>query len=134
MLELSRSGDKTTVKELWFLPRLGVHISTAVRVGDYIYTTLGDFGPTFLVAIQARTGDVKWRERGFARPNIIYADGKFIALDEDGNLALIQATPEGAKVLGRTEVLKKNAWTAPTLVGAKLFIRDRKTIMAFDLS
>ncbi|MBI3405184.1 MAG: PQQ-like beta-propeller repeat protein [Acidobacteria bacterium] len=134
MLQLSRSGNNTTVKELWFSPRLGVHISTAVRVGDYIYTTLGDFGPTFLVAINARTGDVKWRERGFARPNIVYADGKLIALDEDGNLGLLQATPEGLKILGRAEVLKKNAWTAPTVVGTRLFIRDRKTIMAFDLS
>ncbi len=134
MLQLTRAGGKTTAKELWFSPRRGVHISNAIRIGDYIYTSVGDFGPAFFVAMNAKSGDTAWVERGLARANSVYADGKFILLDEDGTLALAQASPEGLKVISRAEVLKHNAWTAPSLAGTRLFIRDRKTIMAFDLS
>jgi hypothetical protein len=30
--------------------------------------------------------------------------------------------------------MKNLAWTVPTLVGTKLYVRDRQTIMALDLS
>ena len=31
-------------------------------------------------------------------------------------------------------VLESIAWTPPTLVGTRLYVRDRKTIEAFDLA
>jgi hypothetical protein len=37
------------------------------------------------------------------------------------------------KVLAKVELLKQNAWTVPTLVGTRLFVRDRKTIMGLEL-
>jgi len=33
----------------------------------------------------------------------------------------------------RVPLLQSNAWTAPTLVGTKLYVRDRHTMMAVDL-
>ncbi|HEU4794317.1 MAG TPA: hypothetical protein VFT02_01725, partial [Pyrinomonadaceae bacterium] len=62
------------------------------------------------------------------------ADGKFIMLDEDGNLALATATPEGLKVISKASIMKNLAWTVPTLAGTKLYLRDRRTIAAYDLS
>jgi hypothetical protein len=54
-------------------------------------------------------------------------------LDEDGNLGLVTLSPSGPKVLARAEVLARNAWTPPTLVGTRLYLRDRRTIRALDL-
>ena len=54
-------------------------------------------------------------------------------LDENGVLALATAAPEGLKVLGKAQVFDGRAWTVPTLVGTRLFLRDRKTIKALDL-
>jgi outer membrane protein assembly factor BamB len=61
-------------------------------------------------------------------------DGKIILADEDGTLALCRATPEKFEVLSQVSVLQNIAWTPPTLVGTHLYLRDRKTIMALDLS
>ena len=44
--------------------------------------------------------------RGFARGSLLYADGKGILLDEDGDLALLTLTPEGAEVLARDEAVR----------------------------
>jgi len=37
-------------------------------------------------------------------------------------------------VLNKTSLLDKNAWTPPTLLGTKLYVRDRKSIVAVDLT
>ena len=132
-LQLNRQDGKTTVKELWHNNRVRVHFSDAVRIGDYVYCSSGHSGPAFFTAINVKTGEIAWQDRAFAKASFLYADGKFIIIDEDGRLGLATATPEGFKVISKVELLKSNAWTVPTLVGTKLYVRDRKTIMALDL-
>jgi hypothetical protein len=36
-------------------------------------------------------------------------------------------------VLARAQILEPMAWTPPTLVGTRMFVRDRKTIATFEL-
>ena len=80
-----------------------------------------------------KTGKVAWQDRRFPKANFIYADGKLVVVDEDGNLALASVSPQGLKVLSKVSLLQSNAWTAPSLVGTKLYVRDRHTMMALDL-
>jgi hypothetical protein len=56
-----------------------------------------------------------------------------ILLDEDGQLALLSLSPQGMKIIAKAAVLEHTAWTPPTLVGANLYLRDRRTIVALDL-
>jgi hypothetical protein len=37
------------------------------------------------------------------------------------------------KVLARAPILEHLSWTPPTLAGTTLYVRDRKTMAAFDL-
>src|SRR5262245_37652559 len=132
-LELRQSGGKATVAEKWYTNRLRVHIGTVIRLGDYAYGSSGDFGPAFLSAVDMKTGKIVWQDRSFSRTQLLYADGKMILLDEDGNLGLADVTPQGIKVLARAPVLQNLSWTPPTLAGTTLYVRDRKTIAAFNL-
>jgi outer membrane protein assembly factor BamB len=132
-IELHQAAGKTTVAEKWFSNRMRVHIGTVIRIGDYAYGSSGDFGPSFLSAIDMRTGKVVWQDRSFARAQLLYADGKLIVLDEDGTLGLATVGPDGLKVLARAPVLEHLSWTPPTLSGTTLYVRDRKTIAAFSL-
>jgi outer membrane protein assembly factor BamB len=132
-IQLSRKDGKTAVKELWFTPRMRVHMGTAIRIGDYVYGSSGDFGPAFLTAIDVKTGKIAWQDRSFAKANFIFADGKVILLDEDGNLALATFSPDGLHVHSKAQLFNNNAWTVPTLVGSRLFVRDRKVMMALDV-
>lgn len=61
-------------------------------------------------------------------------DGAAVVLDEDGVLGLATVSPQGLKVLARAQILEHLAWTPPTLAGRTLYVRDRKTIAAYDLS
>jgi hypothetical protein len=65
---------------------------------------------------------------------MVVADGMLVIVDEGGDIALATANSEKLNVLARAEVLTENAWTPPTLVGTTLYVRDRKNIVALDLS
>jgi len=132
-IELHQAAGKTTATEKWFNNRMRVHIGTVIRLGDYAYGSSGDFGPAFITAVDMKTGKVAWQDRSFSRAQLLYADGKLIVLDEDGNLGLATVSPAGLKVLARAPILEHLSWTPPTLVGTQLFVRDRKTIASFDL-
>jgi outer membrane protein assembly factor BamB len=133
-LELRQATGKTTVTEKWHSPRMRVHIGTIIPLGDFAYASSGDFGPGLISAVDLKSGNVAWQDRSFARAQLLYADGKLIVLDEDGTLGLATVTPQGLKVLAKASVLQHLAWTPPTLVGTMLYVRDRQTITAFDLS
>jgi len=132
-IELHQAGGTTTTSEKWFSRRMRVHIGTVIRLGDYAYGSSGDFGPAFISAIDMKTGNVVWQDRSFARAQLLYADGKAVVLDEDGNLGLATLSPHGLKVLAKAPVLDHLSWTPPTLVGTTLYARDRKSIAAFNL-
>ena len=132
-LRLTRPGAATEVEELWFTGRMKLMFVNAIRVGDYVYGTDGGFGTAFLTALDVNTGEAVWQERGFGRSSLVYADGKMIILDEDGDLVLGRLSPEGFSTLGRVHIFDTTSWTVPTLVGTTLYARDREKIVALDL-
>lgn len=132
-LQLTRSNGQTSVQELWFTRKMRVHHGNMIRLGNLVYGSSGDFGPAFLTAIHVSTGVVAWKERLFAKATLIYADGKFIVLDEDGMLALARPSVKGLTVLAKAQILEHNCWTVPSLVGTTLYVRSRKKILALDL-
>ncbi len=133
VIKLTRENGRTVPKQVWYDRKLRVHHGNAIRVGDYVYGSSGDFGTTLFVAVDIHTGEVAWRERGLRKATCVYADGKVIALEEHGRLVLATLSPEGLKIHSHCMVSEHESWTPPTLAGTKLFIRDRKNIMAFDL-
>ncbi len=133
VLKLARNGDKTTVEQVWAHSLMRAHFGNCIRVGDLVFGSSGDFGPAPFMAINVKTGKIAWRERSLARASFLYADGRFILLDEDGHLALATPTPEGLKTHCKVELLQGLAWTAPALVGTQLYVRNRKAIMALEL-
>ena len=99
-----------------------VHIGTAIRVGDFVYASSGDFGPAFLTAINIKTGKIAWQDRSFSRAQLLYADGKLSSSTRTARWDLPRATPDGLKVLAKASILENLAWTPPTLVGTKLYV------------
>jgi outer membrane protein assembly factor BamB len=132
-VKLSQKDGKTLPEELWYSRKMRIHHGNSVHAGNYVYGSSGDFGPAFFMGMDLPSGKIAWRERGFSKANCVLAAGKLIILDEDGQLALATATPDGLTVHSKCKLLEKYAWAAPTLVGTKLYIRDRKNIMALEL-
>ena len=132
-IQLRETPEGTETREMWFTNRARFMFLSVVRIGDVVYGTSGDFGPSFLTALHIRTGESLWQERSIARSSLVVADGKVIAMGEDGDLVLARMSPAGANILARTKLFDTMSWTAPTIAGTTLFARDREKIVALDL-
>jgi outer membrane protein assembly factor BamB len=132
-LHLSLQNGKTMVKELWYSKKVRVQHGSAVRIGETIYASSGH-GPAFLTAVTVKTGEITTQQRGFGKSNMIMSGNQMIILDEAGQLAVVKASPNSFEVLTQAQVLNSRSWTAPTLAGTKLYLRDMKEILALDLS
>ena len=87
-LRLVRAGEAIEVEEIWSTRRVQLYHVASVRIGDWVYGSTGVTSPAFMTAVNIRTGEVAWRERGFGKANCVEADGKLVILDEDGVLYL----------------------------------------------
>jgi outer membrane protein assembly factor BamB len=132
-IRLDRAMDRTTPKEAWFSRRLRVHHGNMIVLGDHVYASSGDFGPAPLTALDVRTGNVAWQQRAFPKVTMVQAGDRTIVLDEDGRLAITTLTPTGLQVHQEASITTKLSWTAPTLIGTRLYIRDRRSLVAIDL-
>jgi outer membrane protein assembly factor BamB len=134
MIRLQRSGQQTKAAEAWTSNRLRLHNTNAIFVDGALYFTSGGKGSqAILSAVDAASGKIHWQERSIQKATFVWADGKLITLDQDGNLMLARPSPQGFQVLAKKELLTNLSWTPPVLVGTRLYIRDRKSIMAVEL-
>ncbi|MBW7904090.1 MAG: PQQ-like beta-propeller repeat protein [Phycisphaerae bacterium] len=135
VIRVTKAADgRYAAEQVWHDKRLKVQHGNVVVLGELAIGSSGDFGPAFMMAVRLSDGELAWRQRGFAKATLLCADGRLIILDEEGNLALATASPEGLTVLSRAKPLQEKAWTAPTLVGTRLYLRDLRDIVALDLS
>jgi outer membrane protein assembly factor BamB len=132
-LRLSRQQGTVRVEELWAHRRVRIHFGNGLRLGDRVYASNGDFGAAPFVAVDVKTGDTIWRDRGIARSTIIAAGDTLLILDEDGTLVLARPTDAGLDVLAKAPVLSGRSWTAPSLSGTTLYLRNNTDIVALDL-
>ncbi len=98
-----------------------------------MYATTGDFGATPYAAIDMETGRIRWQKRSIKRASCLRVGKRFLALEEDGHLTLLRATPKGVETAGRVRLFDRRAWTPPTLIGNRLYVRNRESLMAFEL-
>jgi outer membrane protein assembly factor BamB len=129
-LMLTGGEGKTRVEQVARAEQIKFFHASAIRLGKWVYGASG----SELVAHNIRTGKDAWRKSGFPSANLVYADGKMIVLDEEGRLSLATVSPQRLEVLASHPLMTKPAWTAPTLVGTRLFVRDTKSIVALELA
>jgi outer membrane protein assembly factor BamB len=122
-------------EQLYFGPKYPTAIGGAVKVGNYLYGTTGQA----LQCIDFTTGQVKWDERSIAPASLCYADGLLFVHGENGEVALVEASPDGYREKGRftpaDQPAKSNAmekaWAYPVAVNGRLYIRDHDSLWCY---
>ena len=139
-VRLKSDGGGVTAEQVYFARDLPNSIGGSVLVGDYLYGTAGPG----LVAVEFATGKIKWKAESIGRGSIACADGLLYIHGENGDVALVEATPEAYREKGRfsppvqpkRRVLgpyPEKAWTYPVIANGRLYIRDNGTLWAFDI-
>ncbi len=133
LLKVSKIKKKMKVEELWFETNLRGSCWTLFRIGDYIYGSAGSHTSSKFTAFEWKTGKIVWEHRKFTMAQCLYADNKAIFVDQKGFLSMAKISPEKFEVLSTVKMTEQVSWTLPTLVGTKLYLRDRENIMAVEL-
>jgi outer membrane protein assembly factor BamB len=129
MIELSRDADGFGVREVWRNNRMKNRFSSSVMQKGIIY----GLDEAILAAIDAETGELKWKGGRYGYGQVLLAGDKLIVLTEDGDLALVRATPERHEEVTRFPVLEGKTWNVPALAGGYLLVRNLSEMAAFDL-
>jgi outer membrane protein assembly factor BamB len=131
VIELTKSGDRFDVKQIWRNIRMKNRQSTSVLHEGFIYGL--DEG--ILACLDASTGELKWKLYRYGHGQVLLAGGHLVVTTEDGELALVTATPEKEKVreLARIPALDGETWNVPAIAGGILLVRNTKQMAAFDL-
>ncbi len=69
---------------------------------------------------------------------MVYADGLLYLRSEDGagTVAIIEASPDGYKELGRfnpPDRSDKHSWPHPVVTGGRLYLRDQDVLQCYDV-
>ena len=128
-IRLASTDGRTTSEEICKSAKVKIRQPTPVQVGGFLYGS----NERALLGVNFSTGKRAWYKRGFPTASCIYASGKLIILDENGQLTLATATPEGLTVHSQCKITEKYSFSVPALADKILYVRDRKHIMALDL-
>jgi outer membrane protein assembly factor BamB len=126
VIEVNSGGS---VREVWRNIRLKNQFTSSVLHEGFVY----GLDENILACVDAATGDLKWKGGRYGYGQVILASGHLIVLTEDGNLALVRATPERHDERVRFPAIEGKTWNHPAMSDGVLIVRNLAEMAAFDL-
>jgi outer membrane protein assembly factor BamB len=131
-----KGSTAVTPDQVYLVKKAPTSMGGSVKVGDYLYGTTG----TALLCMEYKTGQTKWIERSVGAASILYADGRLYLHGENGEIALVEATPDAYRELGRftppdlpARANPSKAWNYPAVSNGRLFVRDLGSLWVYDI-
>jgi outer membrane protein assembly factor BamB len=137
LVQLIAANDGVTAEQVYFERDVPNTLGGQVLLGDYLYGTNQE-GP---VASEFATGKIRWRAQGVGPSAVTYADRHLYFHGENGDMLLVEATPEEYREKGRftpanqpkRRDARERAWSYPVVSNGRLFIRDLGTLWCYDV-
>ena len=135
LLQIKPGGDGFQAVSVYNSAKLPTAIGGTVLIGDYLYGTTGQA----LICVDFKSGTIKWSDRSIGTSSLCYADGRLYLHGENGDLALVEATPEGYREKGRFKPVdppnrgRSRAWSYPVIANGRLYIRDLGVLWCYNV-
>lgn len=140
LLRIQKDGDKFQAESVYGNKNMTNHHGNVALIGEHIFGFSEGKG---WMCQAFQTGDIVWMEKSKLRAgSMTYADGRIYCYSEDdGTVALIEATPKGWSESGRFRIPaaassrkpRGKIWTPPVVSGGRLFLRDQELLFCFDV-
>ena len=129
LVRLTKAGDAFRAETVWENTRMKNKFSSSVLHEGHLY----GLDEAILACVSAETGELKWKGGRYGYGQIVLASGHIIVAAEDGDVALVRATPERHDELVRFAAIEGKTWNHPAISGGMLLVRNGNEMSAFDL-
>lgn len=129
MLDVTRQGEQLAVREVWRTNRMKNQFTSSVYLDGFIY----GIDQTILACLDAASGELKWKGGRYGSGQVLLADGHLIVTTDQGELALVRATPEQHVEIARFPALQGLTWSHAAMADGYLLVRNVNEMALFDL-
>jgi outer membrane protein assembly factor BamB len=129
MVRVSKEGDTFSATRVWENTRMKNKFSSSVLHEGHVY----GLDEAILACINADTGDLKWKGGRYGYGQIVLAGENVIVAAENGDLALVRATPARHEELVRFSAIEGKTWNHPAISDGILLVRNTTEMAAFRL-
>jgi outer membrane protein assembly factor BamB len=153
MIQIEKSGNTYSVKELFKTVDFGDHTKPPVYYNGYFYAQYTTNERRDGLVCMSKDGKVMWttkREPSFSKGSMILADGLILATDGETKLYLIEPDPAGFRPIASASILKESGitgnervisivgtnqnWSPMALSDGKLLIKGQKRLICMKVA
>jgi outer membrane protein assembly factor BamB len=130
------SADNRDARPVWSTTQLDNCHGGVVLLDGYLYGSGCRLYNKGLLCVEFATGKVMYRAEQIGKVSLTWADGLLYCLDNDGEMLLVQATPQRATVLSRFKIPRNDndhTLTHPVVCGGRLYLRHLDDLFAYNI-
>ena len=131
-LNVTHGSNGWNVSERWTSTGLKPYFNDFVVHKGHAF----GFDGNILACIDLSDGHRKWKGGRYGNGQLILlaAEDLLLVLSEDGELALVKATPDQFTEVARFKAIEGKTWNHPVLVRDTLLVRNGEEMAAFKLA
>lgn len=129
VLKVESKEGKWSVTPQWENKNLRCQFTSPVLHQGHAYGL--DAG--ILVCVDVKSGERKWRGGRYGHGQLLRSGDVLVVTSEPGHLALVEATPEEFRELGKIKVFSSKTWNLPALADGRVYLRNDQEMASFDL-
>jgi len=135
LIQINVDGNSHKVEEKYHSPKLPRAVGGALLIDGYLYGTTGQA----MQSVDFMSGEIKWSNRSVGAGSLCYVDGLLYVHGEEGEVALVEASPDAYSEKGRftppksPDAGQSKAWAYPVVSNGRLYIRDFGILSCYDV-
>jgi len=129
------TGETPNPRCIWKHKQFALLFNSAIPLDGHLFAyNEKRRGHHEFTCVDAATGETRWVSDAVPTGTFILADGHWLILTREGDLALAPANTVGLKPAARFHALDGKCYATPTLAAGRLYVRNNAgDIAAFDL-
>lgn len=129
VFEVVRAGDRFSTRTVWQNTRMKNKFTSSVVRDGAIF----GLDEAILACVDAATGEPRWKGGRYGYGQVMLAGDHLIVLAENGEVALVKATPERYEEVARFSAIEGKTWNHPVIAEGRLLVRNIREMAAFDI-